>query len=69
MTGVKLRDGENFEEMLKRFKKVLNRDKIMDDLKRLEHYEKPSEKKRKELATAKRRALRRLKQLQEKLKK
>ncbi|MEN3045527.1 MAG: 30S ribosomal protein S21 [Candidatus Hydrothermales bacterium] len=69
MTGVKLREGESFEDLLKRFKKVLNRDKIMDDLKRLEHYEKPSERKRRELATARRRALRRLRQLQEKLKK
>ncbi|MEO0254165.1 MAG: 30S ribosomal protein S21 [candidate division WOR-3 bacterium] len=69
MTGVKLREGESFEEMLRRFKKILNRDKIMDEVKRLEHYEKPSERRKKELATARRRVLRRLKQIQEKLKK
>lgn len=69
MTGVKLREGESFEEMLRRFKKILNRDKIMDEVKRLEHYEKPSERRKKELATARRRVLRKIKQIQEKLKK
>ena len=69
MTGVKLREGESFEEMLRRFKKILNRDKIMDEVKRLEHYEKPSERRKKELATARRRLLRKIKQIQEKLKK
>ncbi len=69
MTGVRLREGESFEEMLRRFKKILNRDKIMDEVKRLEHYEKPSEKRKKELATARRRVLRKIKQIQEKLKK
>ncbi|MEO0271053.1 MAG: 30S ribosomal protein S21 [candidate division WOR-3 bacterium] len=69
MTGVKLREGESFEEMLRRFKKILNRDRIMDEVKRLEHYEKPSERRKKEFITARRRVLRRLKQIQEKLKK
>ncbi len=69
MTGVKLREGENFEEMLRRFKKVLNRDRVLDEVKRLEYYEKPSERKKRELATARRRILRRLKQIQEKTKK
>jgi len=69
MTGVKLREGESFEEMLRRFKKILNRDRIMEEVKRLEYYEKPSERKKKELAAARRRLLRKVRQLQEKLKK
>jgi small subunit ribosomal protein S21 len=69
MTGVKLRDGESFEEMLRRFKKALNRDRVIQDLKKLEFYEKPSEKRKREMAAAKRRLLRKLKQLEEKLKK
>lgn len=69
MTGVKLREGESFEEMLRRFKKVLNRDRIMEEVKRLEFYEKPSERRKKELAAARRRLLRKLRQLQEKLRK
>jgi len=69
MTGVKLREGESFEEMLRRFKKVLNRDRIMEEVKRLEYYEKPSERRKKELAAARRRLLRKLRQLQEKLRK
>ncbi len=69
MTGVKLREGESFEEMLKRFKKILNRDRVLEELKRLEHYEKPSERRKKEMAAARRRLLRKLRQLQEKIKK
>jgi len=48
-------DSESFEKAMKRFKKVVEREGILTELKRREFYEKPSQKrKRKERAARKR---------------
>ena len=52
MTEVKVRKGESIEQALRRFNQLVDEEGIMDELKRREFYEKPSEvkkKKRKEL--------------------
>jgi len=46
MIKVKLRGNETTEQMLKRFKKLCEKEGLTKDLKRLAHYEKPSEKRR-----------------------
>ncbi len=56
MPGVKIRDGESFEQALRRFKKQCEKSGILAELRKREHYEKPSEKKKKKLAQSKKRA-------------
>ena len=57
MTLVIIRDGESFESALKRFKKLCERTGILSEIKRREHYEKPSVKRKKKILAAKKRAL------------
>lgn len=47
MTQVEIRTNESFESALRRFKKKIERDGVLRELKDRKHYEKPSEKKRK----------------------
>lgn len=55
MASVIVGDNESFEKVLKRFKKVIEKEGILTELKRREFYEKPSQKrKRKERAARKR---------------
>ncbi|HDL59823.1 30S ribosomal protein S21 [Thermococci archaeon] len=65
MSGVRLREGESFDSLLKRFRKVLAKDGILQEVKRTQFYEKPSEKRKKELMAARRRLLRKLKRMEE----
>ena len=65
MSGVRLRDGESFDSLLKRFRKVLAKDGIMQEVKRTQFYEKPSEKRKKELLAARRRYYRKMKKNEE----
>ena len=46
MIKVKSRLGESVEMMVKRFKKMCEKEGLIRDMKRLSHYEKPSEKNR-----------------------
>lgn len=46
MIKVKLRGNESAEQMLKRFKKMCEKEGLTKDMKRVAHYEKPSEKRR-----------------------
>ena len=47
MSEVEVRQGESFESALRRFKKKIEREGILREIKDRKHYEKPSEKKRK----------------------
>lgn len=47
MPEVEVRQGESFESALRRFKKKIEREGILREIKERKHYEKPSEKKRK----------------------
>ncbi len=58
MSGVRLRDGESFESLVRRFRKILGREGVLQDLKKKQYYEKPSEKKKKEMIAARRRITR-----------
>ena len=46
MPGVKIRENESFENALKKFKRQCEKSGILSDLKKREHYEKPSIKRR-----------------------
>ena len=54
MTGVKVRDDESFEKALRRFNKFCEKTGILTDIKKHQHYEKPSETKKRKVAAAKR---------------
>ncbi len=59
MPGVKVREGETFEQALRRFKKQCEKAGILSELRKREHYEKPSIKaKKKRQAAAKKRTRR-----------
>ena len=55
MPGVYVRDGENFEQVLKRFKKQCEKAGVLSEVRKREHFEKPSvTKKKKSIAAQKR---------------
>ena len=54
MTGVKVKDDESFEKALRRFNKFCEKTGIITDIKKHQHFEKPSDEKKRKLAAAKR---------------
>ena len=54
MLGVTIGDKEPFEKALRRFKKMCEREGVLSDLKKHQHFEKPSEKRKRKLNAAKR---------------
>jgi small subunit ribosomal protein S21 len=60
MAGVKVREGESFESALKRFKKQCEKAGILSEIRKREHYEKPSVRKKKKAMAAKKRMLKKM---------
>jgi len=58
--GVFLNDGENFEIAIKKFKKQCEKAGILSELKKRQHYEKPSVKRKKKEAAARKRLMKKL---------
>lgn len=56
MTSILVKDGERFDNALRRFRKVVDKSGIMTELRKREYYEKPSVKKKRKRAAAKKRA-------------
>ncbi len=55
MSGVRIREGESFESAVRRFKRSCEKAGILSELRKREHYEKPSiRRKRKSMAARKR---------------
>ena len=59
MPSIKVRDTESLESALKNFKKQCEREGILSDVKKREHYEKPSVKKKKKIVAARKKAIKR----------
>ena len=55
MPGVIVRENEPFEKALRRFKKTCEKSGIMSDLRKHQHFEKPSERRKRKINSAKRR--------------
>lgn len=53
MSRIEIAPGEPLEKALRRFKKKIEREGVLKQLKARKHYEKPSEKKRKRARTSK----------------
>jgi small subunit ribosomal protein S21 len=58
MTGVRINDGESFDNALKRFKKLCEKAGILTEVRKRETYESPNVRKKKKKAIAKKRAIR-----------
>ncbi len=63
MPGVKVKEGESFEMALKRFKKQCEKAGILSEIRKREHYEKPSVKRKKKMLAARKRLLKKLKKM------
>ena len=59
MTGVRVKENESFESALKRFKKQCEKAGILSDVKKREHYEKPSVRRKKKALVARKKAMKR----------
>ncbi len=57
MQSVKLRENEPFEVALRRFKKSIEKEGVLSEVKRREHYEKPSIKRKKKAIAARKKAV------------
>ena len=57
MIKVKSRGNETAEQMLRRFKKLCEKEGLIKDMKRVSYYEKPSEKRRRRLRKSQSRVL------------
>jgi len=59
MAKVEVRKDESIDKALRKFKMKLRKEGVIDELKRREYYEKPSEKRRHDMEKAKRKEVRR----------
>jgi small subunit ribosomal protein S21 len=57
MAGIRVKEGESFEGALKRFKKKCEKAGILSDLRRHQYFEKPSERRKRKVAAARRKML------------
>lgn len=60
MPGVRVNEGEAFENALKRFKKLCEKAGILSEVRKREAYEKPSVKKKKKALAARKRAMKKV---------
>ena len=56
MLKVKSRAGESVQQMMRRFKKLCEKEGLIRDMKRMSYFEKPSEKERRRIRKAQRTA-------------
>ena len=57
VAGIRVKEGESIESALKRFKKATEKAGILSEIRKREHYEKPSVKRKKKALAAKKRAV------------
>ena len=57
MSTIKVGENESIDSALRRFKRKCSRDGIIGDLRRKEHYEKPSVRKKKKAEAARKRSV------------
>ena len=60
MPGIKLKDHEPFDSALRRFKRMCEKAGILTEMRRHEFYEKPTWKRKRKAAAAKKRLLKRI---------
>ena len=65
MPDVRIRENESFENALKRFKKQCEKTGILSEIRKREHFEKPSLKMKRKALVAKKRAMKRMRKMQD----
>jgi small subunit ribosomal protein S21 len=60
MTGVQVRETEAFEKALRRFTKTCEKAGILADIKKHQHFEKPSDRRKRKVNAARRKARKRV---------
>jgi len=60
MPGIRIKEGETFEAAVRRFKKQCEKAGILSELRKREHYEKPSVKRKRKAISARKRALKKM---------
>jgi len=60
MPFVRVRETQSFENALKKFKKQCEKEGILSEIKKREHYEKPSVKKKKKALAARKKAVKKV---------
>jgi small subunit ribosomal protein S21 len=60
MPYVRVRESDSFENALKRFKKQCEKEGILSEIKKREHYEKPSVKRKKKAIAARKKAIKKV---------
>ena len=63
MAIVKVRESEAFEQAFRRFKKSCEKSGILSEVRKREHYEKPSVRKKKKSIAARKRLLKKIKKI------
>lgn len=63
MPGIVLGDNDNFDIALRKFKKQVEKSGILSELKKRQHYEKPSVQRKKKEAAARKRLLKKMRKL------
>jgi len=63
MAGIRIRENESFENALRRFKKQCEKTGIISEIRKREHYEKPSVKRKRKALAARKRALKKMKKM------
>ncbi|MEW6516315.1 MAG: 30S ribosomal protein S21 [candidate division FCPU426 bacterium] len=59
MIEIRVKDSENFEAALRRFKKEVQQSGVLSEMRRREHYEKPSVKRKMKILAARKKARKR----------
>ncbi len=59
LPAVRVKEGESFDSALKRFKKKCEKAGVLSDLRRHQHFEKPSDRRKRKLNAARRKNLQR----------
>ena len=65
MPGIKVKESEPFEVVLKKFKKQCEKAGILSEVRKREHYEKPSIKRKKKAIAARKRAMKKQRKMME----
>ena len=63
MPGIYLDDSDNFDISLRRFKKQVEKAGVLSELKKRQHYEKPSVQRKKKKAAAKKRMIKKMRKM------
>ncbi len=58
MTGIRVRDDESFEKALRRFTKTCEKAGILSDIKKHQHFEKPSDRRKRKQNAARQKSRR-----------